>query len=93
MINKLKKHHDQHSYGNERTTESESCIRVRVRNRWSKALTFSIRGVIDDQAQQPSDYMNSRKMMCSNPADGGLLAWTRFVKGYQCGPVSCDCIN
>lgn len=63
MINKLKKHHDQHSYGNERTTESETYIRVGVRNRWSKALTFSIRGVIDDQCQQPSDYMNSRKML------------------------------
>ena len=74
MINKLKKHPDQHSYGSEWTTESESRIRVRVRIRWRKALTFSIRGVTDDEGQQPSDYMNSRKMMRSNLANGGLLA-------------------
>lgn len=67
------------------TTESGLYIRVWVRNRWSKALTFTIRDITDDQSQQPSDYMNSRKMMCSSLADGGLLAWICFVKGYHCG--------
>lgn len=71
--NNVEKHCNQTQWW-EWTVESGFYICPGVINRWTKALTYTIRDVVDEQGPKPSDHKDSRKVTCSN--------WA-YLKAYQ----------